>query len=151
MTKILMVCLGNICRSPMAEFIFRDMAEKRGAAEKFYVASAATSYEEVGNPVYPPAKRKLYSLGIHCSGKRPRTMRREDYREFDLLLGMEQRHLNQMRHICGGDPEGKIHLLLEHSPNPRDIDDPWYTDDFDTACREIQEGCQQWLDRLMAE
>ena len=151
MKKILMVCLGNICRSPMAEYIFRDMAEKRGAAEKFSVASAAISFEEVGNPVYPPAKRKLYSLGIDCSGKRARTMRREDYQEYDLLLGMEQRHLNQMRRICGGDPEGKIRLLLEHSPNPRDIDDPWYTDDFDTACRDIQEGCAQWLERLTAE
>ncbi len=151
MIKILFVCLGNICRSPMAEFIFRDMAEKRGLGGQFTVASAAISSEELGNPVYPPAKRKLYSLGIDCSGKRARQMRREDYREYDLLLGMEQRHLNQMRRICGGDPEGKIHLMLEHSPHPHDIDDPWYTDDFDTACAEIQEGCGQWLDALAGE
>ncbi len=143
-----MVCLGNICRSPMAEYIFRDMAEKRGLGHLFYVASAATSSEELGNPVYPPAKRKLYSLGIHCSGKRARQMTKADYREYDLLLGMEQWNLNSMRRICGGDPEGKIHLLLEHSLHPRGIDDPWYTGDFDTACRDIQEGCESWLDVL---
>ena len=143
-----MVCLGNICRSPMAEYIFRDMAEKRGLGHLFYVASAATSSEELGNPVYPPAKRKLYSLGIACSGKRARQMTKADYQEYDLLLGMEQWNLNSMRRICGGDPEGKIHLLLEHSLHPRGIDDPWYTGDFDTACRDIQEGCESWLDVL---
>ena len=148
MIRILMVCLGNICRSPMAEYIFRDMAEKRGLGHLFYVASAATSSEELGNPVYPPAKRKLYSLGIDCSGKRARQMTKADYREYDLLLGMEQWNLNSMRRICGGDPEGKIHLLLEHSPHPRGIDDPWYTGDFETACRDIQEGCESWLDVL---
>ena len=143
-----MVCLGNICRSPMAEYIFRDMAEKRGLGHLFYVASAATSSEELGNPVYPPAKRKLYSLGIDCSGKRACQMTKADYREYDLLLGMEQWNLNSMRRICGGDPEGKIHLLLEHSLHPRGIDDHWYTGDFDTACRDIQEGCERWLDVL---
>ena len=151
MIKILMVCLGNICRSPMAEFIFRDMAEKRGLGGRFYVASAATSSEELGNPVYPPAKRKLYSLGIDCSGKRARQMTRADYKEFDLLLGMEQWNLNNMRRICGGDPDSKIHLLLELSSNPRGIDDPWYTGDFDVACRDIQEGCGQWLDHLAGQ
>ena len=94
------------------------------------------------------AKRKLYSLGIDCSGKRARQMTKADYREYDLLLGMEQWNLNSMRRISGGDPEGKIHLLLEHSPHPRGIDDPWYTGDFDTACRDIQEGCESWLDVL---
>ena len=146
MYKILMVCLGNICRSPMAEFIFRDMAEKEGRGKEFYLASAGTSDEEYGNPVYPPAKRKLHSLGIDCSGKRARQMTKRDYEEYDLLLGMEQRNLNAMRRICGGDPKGKIHLLLEHSPFPRDIADPWYTGDFDAACRDIQEGCRQWLE-----
>ena len=151
MTKILMVCHGNICRSPMAEFIFRDMAEKRGLGSQFYVASAATSSEELGNPVYPPAKRKLYSLGIDCSDKRARQMTKADYREYDLLLGMEQWNIHNMRRICGGDPDGKIHLMLEHSPDPRGIADPWYTGDFDTACRDIQEGCEQWLDLLSRE
>lgn len=146
--KILMVCLGNICRSPMAEYIFRDMAEKRGLGPFYEVASAATSSEELGNPVYPPAKRKLYSLGISCGDKRARTLRREDYQQYDLLLGMEQRNLTNMRRICGGDPAGKIHLLLENAPQPRDIDDPWYTGDFDAACRDIMEGCETWLNLL---
>ncbi len=148
MIRVLMVCLGNICRSPMAEFIFRDMAKKRGLENEIFVASAATSDEEYGNPVYPPAQRKLASLGIDCRGKRARQMTRADYGEYDLLLGMENRNLIHMRRICGGDPKGKIRLLLEHSPRPRDIADPWYTGDFDTACSDILEGCEQWLDQL---
>lgn len=148
MIRVLMVCLGNICRSPMAEFIFRDMAEKRGLGKEIAVASAGTSDEEYGNPVYPPAQRKLRALGIDCRGKRARQMTRADYEAYDLLLGMENRNLSSMRRICGGDPEGKIHLLLEHSPQSRDIADPWYTGDFDTACDDIVEGCEQWLDRL---
>ncbi len=150
MIRVLMVCLGNICRSPMAEYIFRDMAEKRGLGGQILVESAATSTEEWGNPVYPPAKRKLYQLGIDCSGKRARTMRKEDYQQFDLLIGMENRNLIAMRRICGGDPDGKIHLMLEDSPDPRNIADPWYTGDFDTACRDIQEGCEIWLNKLEA-
>ncbi|MDO5327332.1 MAG: low molecular weight protein-tyrosine-phosphatase [Clostridia bacterium] len=150
MIRVLMVCLGNICRSPMAEYIFRDMAEKRGLGGQILVESAATSTEECGNPVYQPAKRKLYQLGIDCSGKRARTMRKEDYQQFDLLIGMENRNLIAMRRICGGDPDGKIHLMLEDSPDPRNIADPWYTGDFDTACRDIQEGCETWLNKLEA-
>ena len=146
--RVLMVCLGNICRSPMAEFIFRDMAEKRGLGKEFAVASAGTSDEEYGNPVYPPAQRKLRALGIDCRGKCARQMTKADYEKYDLLLGMESRNLASMRRICGGDPKGKIHLLLEHSPRPRDIADPWSTGDFDTACADIVEGCEQWLDRL---
>lgn len=150
MIQVLMVCLGNICRSPMAEYIFRDMVEKRGLSEQILVESAATSTEEWGNPVYPPAQRKLRQLGIDCSGKRARTMRKEDYQQFDLLIGMENRNLIAIRRICGGDPQGKIHLMLEDSTDPRDIADPWYTGDFDTACRDIQEGCEIWLKKLEA-
>ena len=148
MLKGLMVCLGNICRSPMAEFIFRDMAKKRGLAEKILCASAGTSDEEWGNPVYPPARRKLWALGIDCGEKRARQMSKKDYGEFDYLLAMEERNAAAMRRICGGDPEGKIHLLLENAPAPRDIADPWYTGDFDSACRDIQEGCALWLDEI---
>lgn len=151
MIRVLMVCLGNICRSPMAEFIFRDMVKKRGLENAIQCASAGTSDEEWGNPVYPPARRKLQELGIDCAGKRARQMKREDYQAFDYLLGMESRHLNQMRRICGGDPEGKIHLLLESAQRPRDIADPWYTGDFDSACRDIMEGCELWLNRLENE
>ena len=118
MIRVLMVCLGNICRSPMAEFIFRDMAEKRGLGGEFFVASAATSDEEHGNPVYPPAKRKLYSLGIDCHGKRARQMTKADYDEYDLLLGMEDRNLKNMRRICGGDPQGKSTCCWSTAPGP---------------------------------
>ena len=118
MTKVLFVCLGNICRSPMAEFIFRDMVEKRGLGGQISCASAATSDEEWGNPVYPPARRKLAEMGLTCAGKRARTLTPRDYQEYDLLIGMEQRNLSAMRRICGGDPAGKIHLLLEASPHP---------------------------------
>ena len=148
MTKVLFVCLGNICRSPMAEFIFRDMVAKRGLEKEILCESAATSDEEWGNPVYPPARRKLQSLGLNCDGKRARTLNRGDYAHFDLLIGMEERNLFAMRRICGGDPQGKIHLLLENSPRPRTIADPWYTGDFDTACRDIQEGCELLLRQL---
>ena len=148
MTKVLFVCLGNIYRSPMAEFIFRDMVEKRGLGGQISCASAATSDEEWGNPVYPPARRKLAEMGLTCAGKRARTLTPRDYQEYDLLIGMEQRNLSAMRRICGGDPAGKIHLLLEASPHPRDIADPWYTGDFDAAARDIQEGCEILLNQL---
>lgn len=148
MIRVLFVCHGNICRSPMAEFIFRDMVEKRGLAEKIACASAAVSAEEIGNPVYPPARRKLASLGIDCEGKRARQMTRADYDAYDLLIGMEQWNISRMRQICGGDPKGKIRLMLEKSPRPRDIADPWYTGDFDAACRDITEGCRLLLEEL---
>jgi len=146
--RILFVCLGNICRSPMAEFIFRDMVKKRGLDSQIQCASAGTSDEEYGNPVYPPARRKLASLGIDCAGKYARQMTRADYDAYDLLIGMESRNVARMRQICGGDPDGKIRLMLSSSPNPRDIADPWYTGDFDTACRDITEGCELLLREL---
>ncbi len=148
MIRVLMVCLGNICRSPMAEYIFRDMADKRGLGDRVQCDSAGTSDEEWGNPVYPPARRKLAELGIGCAGKRARQMTKQDYGRYDLLIGMEERNLAAMRRICGGDPEGKIHLMLEASPNRRNIADPWYSGDFDTACADITEGCRLWLDLI---
>ena len=149
MTKILFVCHGNICRSPAAELLLRRLLLRAGLGGEFETASAATSSEEIGNPVYPPMRRVLAERGIDCAGKTARQLRRRDYQDYDLLIGMEERHLKQMQRICGGDPEGKIHLLLENSPHPRDIDDPWYTDDFDTACRDIQEGCRLLLNSLI--
>ena len=148
MKKVLFVCLGNICRSPMAEYIFRDMVKKRGMEAEIQCASAGTSDEEYGNPVYPPARRKLASLGIDCAGKRARQMTRADYAAYDLLIGMEQWNVRRMRQICGGDPEGKIRLMLAASPRPRDIADPWYTGDFDAACSDIIEGCELLLREL---
>lgn len=151
MIKILFICHGNICRSPMAEFIFKDLIQKRGVANQFFIASAATSTEEIGNPVYPPAKRKLAEHGISCEGKRARQMKREDYKEYDLLIGTEQINVRNMERIAGGDPDAKMHRLLDYSTRPRDISDPWYTGDFERAYRDILEGCEALLDYLMKE
>lgn len=148
MTKILFVCLGNICRSPMAEFVMKDLVEKAGLTGAFAVASAATSSEEAGNPVYPPARRKLAEHGIRCEGKTSRQLRREDYGRYDLLIGMDGRNLRHMERICGGDPEGKIHLLMDYTDRPGEVADPWYTGDFETAWRDILEGCEGLLAHL---
>ena len=113
MERILFVCHGNICRSPMAEFVMKDLVRKAGGDERFFIASAATSTEEIGNPVYPPARRKLAEHGIGCAGKTARQMTAADYREYDLLIGMDSANLRNMRRICGGDPEGKIRLLMD--------------------------------------
>ena len=148
MIKILFVCHGNICRSPMGEFILKDMVKKAGAGEYFQIASAATSTEEIGNPVYPPARRKLAEHGIGCSGKTSRRLVRADYDRYDLLIGMDQANLRNMQRICGGDPEGKIHLMLEYAGRSGDVADPWYTGDFDAAWRDIEEGCRGLLEQL---
>ena len=147
MTRILFVCLGNICRSPMAECIFSRMAEEAGLSDRLEIASAATSDEERGNPIYPPAARKLREKGIPLRPHAARRMTAADYGRFDLLIGMEERNLSAMRRIAGGDPEGKIRRLLPD----RDVADPWYTDDFETAYRDIAGGCRALLDRLLEE
>lgn len=149
MTKILFVCLGNICRSPMAEFLMRDLVRRAGAEDAFAIASAATSREELGSPVYPPARRKLAEHGIDCAGKTARQLLREDYGRWDLLVGMEEANLRGMRRICGGDPEHKISLLLDHTDRPGDISDPWYTGDFEQAWRDIERGCKALLAELL--
>ena len=148
MTRILFVCLGNICRSPMAEFIFKDLAAKAGRGAEFEAASAGTSSEEYGNPVYPPARRKLAEHDIACAGKTARQLTRADYDRYDLLIGMESRHLAAMRRICGGDPAGKMHRLLDYTARPADIADPWYTGDFDAAWNDIESGCRALLGQL---
>ncbi len=151
MTKILFVCHGNICRSPMAEFIMKQLVKTAGLEQKFHIASAATSREELGNPVYPPARRKLAEHGISCAGKTARQRTRDDYGHFDLLIGMDRWNLQNMRRICGGDPEQKLHLLLDFTDHPGDVADPWYTDDFDAAWRDIASGCKGLLRHLLAE
>ncbi|MCI8443103.1 MAG: low molecular weight phosphotyrosine protein phosphatase [Provencibacterium sp.] len=142
MIKILFVCHGNICRSPMAEFAMKDLAEKAGRAAQFQIESAATSTEEIGNPVYPPARRQLEKNGICCSGKRARQLRQEDYARFDLLIGMDGANLRNMQRICGGDPEKKLHLLLDFTGRPGEVADPWYTGDFEATWRDVQAGCR---------
>ncbi len=155
MIKILFVCHGNICRSPMAEFIFKDMVTRRGLSDQFYIASAATSTEEIwngqGNPVYPPARQELARHGISCEGKRAVQIQKSDYDKYDYLLGMEQRNIRNMMRILGRDPEHKVHRLLDYSNNPRDIADPWYTGNFDSTYRDVVEGCEAFLGMLMRE
>ncbi|MCI8514357.1 MAG: low molecular weight phosphotyrosine protein phosphatase [Lachnospiraceae bacterium] len=151
MIRILFVCHGNICRSPMAEFIFNDLVRKRNLSDLFFAASAATSYEEIGNPVYPQARRKLEEAGISAAGKYARRMEASDYHEYDYLIGMERRNRINMEKIAGGDPEHKMHRLLDFTDRPGDIADPWYTRDFDTAYREIREGCESLLGYLLEE
>ena len=146
MIRVLFVCHGNICRSPMAEFILKDMTARRGIAEEFYIASAATSTEEiwhgVGNPVYPPARDELAKHGISCQGKRAVQMTRADYEDYDYLIGMDQWNIRNMTRIAGGDPKGKIHLLLSFAGRTgEDIADPWYAGNFDRTYADIFDGC----------
>ncbi len=149
MTRILFVCHGNICRSPMAEFVMKDLVRKAGLEAQFHIESAATSTEEIGNPVYPPAKRKLAEHGIDCTGKTARQLTNADYDQYDLLIGMDRANLRNMHRICGGDFAGKLHLLMDYTGRPGDLADPWYTDDFETTWRDVLEGCHGLLEQLM--
>ena len=147
--RILMVCHGNICRSPMAEFVMKDLVRHAGLEDRFHIESAATSYEEIGNPVYPPARRELAAHGIACKGKVARHMEPEDYAAFDWLIGMEPVNLRNMRRICGGDPEDKMRLLMSFTGSEEDIDDPWYTGRFGEVYRQIDAGCRAMLETLV--
>lgn len=151
MTNILFVCHGNICRSPMAEFIMKDLVTRAGLESQFHIASAATSAEEIGNPVYPPARKKLAEHGIRCDGKTARQLKKSDYDAYDLLIGMDSANLRNMQRICGGDPEGKLHLLLEYTGHPGSVADPWYTGDFDATWRDVLAGCQGLLEQLRGQ
>ena len=146
--KILFVCHGNICRSPMAEFVMKDMVRKEGLEERFEIASAATSAEELGNPVYPPARERLRRAGISCAGKTARRMTRDDYDRYDLLVGMDRQNLRNMLRIAGGDPDGKIRSLLSFAGSAREVADPWYTGDFDATFNDVTEGCAALLEAL---
>lgn len=151
MKKILFVCHGNICRSPMAEFIMKDLVKKAGQENEFYIESAATSTEEIGNSVYPPARQMLASHGISCKGKTARQMTRQDYQEFDLLIGMDSWNIRNMNRIVGDDPEDKIHKLLDYTSRPGDVADPWYTGNFDATWRDCLEGCTLLLQELQSQ
>lgn len=145
MIKILFVCHGNICRSPMAEFLLKDIVQKRGVADDFYIASAATSTEEIGNPVHYGTRNKLAQYGISTTGKYAVQLRRDDYDKYDYLLGMDEWNIRNMLRILKQDPEKKVHRLLDFSDNPRDIADPWYTGNFDVTYQDIMEGLEAFL------
>ena len=148
MIKIMFICHGNICRSPMAEFIFKDMIRKIGREKEFAVASSATSDEEIwngiGNPVYPLAKTELAKHGISCEGKRAVQLKKSDYDNYDMFLCMDSRNIDNAIRIFGSDPDNKVIRLL----SSKDVSDPWYTDKFDVAYNDILEGCRQLLESL---
>lgn len=145
MIKILFVCHGNICRSPIAEFVMKDLVRKAGRAAEFSIVSAATSTEELGNPVYPPARRMMAAHGIDCTGKTARQLRKADYAQYDYLIGMDQANFRNMQRMCGGDPDGKIHLLLDFTDRPGQVADPRYTGDFQATWEDVLEGCEGLL------
>ena len=148
MIKILFVCHGNICRSPMAEFVMKDLVEKAGRSYDFCIESAAVSAEELGNPVYPPARQELAAHGISCAGKTARQMTQADYDRFDWLVCMDQSNLRRMERICGGDPDGKMSRLLDYTTRPGDVADPWYTGDFSATWRDVMDGCTALLEKI---
>ena len=150
MLKILFICHGNICRSPMAELVMKDMVRKAGLGSQFRIDSAATSTEEIGNPVYPPARRKLREHGIDCAGKTARGLRRDGYEKYGLLIGMDKANLRNMNRICGSDAEHKLRLLLDYTDRPGEVADPWYTGDFDATWRDVEDGCRGLLARLIS-
>lgn len=145
MTNILFVCLGNICRSPMAEFLMKALVAEKGLSEQFEIASAATSSDEIGNPVYPPVAALLRERGISCKGKTARQLRRADYAHYDYIIGMEESNRRSMLRLFGGDPEGKLSLLMDYTDRPRDVADPWYTGDFEATYRDVLDGCRAFL------
>ena len=148
MVKVLFVCHGNICRSPMAEFVFKNMVKEEGIEELFYIASSATSTEEIGNQVYPPAKKKLMEYGISCEEKRAVQLKKSDYDKYDYIIAMEQFNIRNMLRIIKDDPNSKVCRLLDFTDNPKDIDDPWYTGDFQTTYNEILKGCTCLLNHI---
>ena len=149
MIKILFICHGNICRSPMCEFVMKDLVNKAGRADQFEIASAATSTEELGSPVHPGTRRELAKHGISCEGKRARQVTRADYDRYDMLICADSNNIRNLRRITGGDPDGKISLVLDHTSRPgRDVDDPWYSGDFETTWNDVSEGCAGLLKEL---
>ena len=151
--RIMFVCHGNICRSPMAEFVLKKMLAERGMAHQWIVASSATSTEEiwngVGNPVYPPAKAELAKHGISCEGKRAVQLTRADYDKYDLFVGMDSANIRNMHRILGGDPQNKIRKLMDYTPKGGDVADPWYTRRFDVTYADVKAGCEGLLAELL--
>ncbi len=149
--RLLFICHGNICRSPMAEMVLKALLRERGAQDEITVESAAVSAEELGNDVYPPARRELARHGVPCETRRAWKIRREDYDRYDLILAMDRENAQRAYLIFGGDPEKKIQLLMSYTSRGGEVADPWYTDRFDVAYREIREGCEGLLRALLME
>ena len=148
MIKVLMICHGNICRSPMAEFILKDMVKKKGMENSFLIASCATSREEIGNSLHPGARAKLDEMGIPHKKRAAVQLTKEDYEKYDLILGMDRANISNILRIIGSDPQEKVHRLLDFTELPRDIADPWYTGDFEITYAEIKAGCAALLKHL---
>lgn len=143
--KILFVCHGNICRSPMAEFVMKYLVKEAGLEDQFEIASAATSTEEIGNPVYPPARRKLEEHGISCEGKRARVITRDDYHYYDQIVVMDNENLQSLRWLFGKDKDRKVKLLMDYTDRPGEVADPWYKGDFEATWQDVSEGCKSLL------
>jgi len=148
MIKILFICHGNICRSPMCEFIMKYLVADRGLSSDFYIASAATSTEEIGSRVHHGTAAILDRLGIDYSEKRARQMTKKDYQDYDMLIGMDDWNMRNMNRIAGGDPEGKLHLLMDFTDRPGEVADPWYTRNFEVTYRDVMDGCEGLLNYL---
>lgn len=149
MHKVLFVCLGNICRSPMAEFVMKDLVKKAHLEGQFEIASAATSREELGNPVYPPARQELAKHGIGCSGKTARQITKEDYEYYDYIVAMDYSNVRNLERMLGPDTERKISMLLDYTDHPGQVADPWYTGDFGATWNDVLEGCQGLLKQIL--
>lgn len=147
--KVLFICHGNICRSPMAEFMLKDMAAKAGLSEQFQIDSAAISTEEIGNPMYPPARKKLEEHGIVCEKRAARQLTDADYWDYDLIIGMDEENMRGIKKICGADLSHKCALMMNFTDRPRtEVADPWYTRDFDQTYRDLEDGCKGLLSKL---
>lgn len=148
MIKVMFVCLGNICRSPMAEFVFKDIVKKQGLEKEFYIKSSATSYEEIGNDIHYGTRDKLIQKGISFENRKAIRLKPEDYKKYGYIIGMENSNIKNIKRIVGEDYENKVYRLLDFSKNPRDIADPWYTRNFEITYNDVVEGCNGFMNYL---
>ena len=151
MIRVMFVCLGNICRSPMAECVLKDMVKKRGLAQRFIIDSSATSTEEIGNPIHYGTRTRLRQAGVLLVEHRATQLKASDYGKYDYFIGMDTSNRRNMLRILGGDPEGKVHLLLDFTDHPRDVADPWYTGNFDTTYEDVVAGCEGFLHTVLTD
>ena len=148
MTKVLFICHGNICRSPMAHCVFTQMIKAKKLEKDYYIDSKATSTDELGSGIYPPARRKLHEKGVPLIDHYSTQIEKKDYDRFDHIIGMDSANIRNILRIFGGDPDGKVYRLLDLTDHPRDVADPWYTGDFEATYRDVSEGCKELLARL---